>query len=273
MGRTVLGSTLACVVFLWGTAVFAQEAVGNAPPRATPAPAAPATEPPPLDPPPPSPPTQRPSFLKTEAEMKREGRGRHGATTQPPPKSFVATATPFVDFTLTSFYLNERVGNFLNLGAQFGGYAFERLRITGRLVTPLENVTDSYNEYGSSFNGVTFVSRILSRSMSLLYGVSVGLVISNSRSFVFGPSLELLRTDVEDYGTTVMLGLPFEWTTGKNMRVGFELAFGHSFGGSQRAKCALGGASVPCSGASEIERPGGTGILFQFYMGWALGRL
>lgn len=189
-----------------------------------------------------------------------------------PPEDFLRHASPWLDFSLTSFYFDERVGNFLNLGAQFGVYALDRLRLSARFVTPLESVEDgAVHNYGlvPSGGGVR-TDRIASRSISMLYGASLGLVVTNSRSFVFGPNLGFLRTDVEDYGTAVSLGLPFEWTTKTNLRVGFELALGHAVGGSIREACISG--TISC-GLTKRERPGGTAVVFQFYMGWALGRL
>jgi hypothetical protein len=184
-------------------------------------------------------------------------------------------SSPWVDFSLTSFYLDGRVGNFLNLGFQVGAYAFDRLRISARFVTPLENVTDTYG--GSSQvpafpSGGTIVSRVSSRQVSMLYGASVGLVVTNSKSFVFGPSLGFVRTDVEDYGTAVVLAFPFEWTTKRSLRIGFELDLGHAVGGSSRTSCITGNPIASC-GLQTLDRPGGTTVLFQYVMGWSLGRL
>ena len=95
-------------------------------------------------------------------------------------------------------------------------------------------------------------------------------MVTNSKSFVFGPNLAFVRTDVEDYGTAFAFGLPFEWTTARNLRVGFELALGHAFGGSFRTACVSGTTSC---GLGRQSRPDGTAVLFQFYMGWSLGRL
>jgi hypothetical protein len=109
--------------------------------------------------------------------------------------------------------------------------------------------------------------------MSVLYGVSAGLLVTNSRSFVFGPSVELQRTDVEAYGTTLAFGLPFEWTTRRNLRVGFELAIGHSFGGSVHEVCRTFSSPVTSCGSRTADRPSGISVLFQYNMGWALGSL
>jgi hypothetical protein len=191
------------------------------------------------------------------------------------PDDFFQRTSPWVDFTLTSFYMENRAGNFLNLGVQFGGYFFERLRLAGRVVVPLEDVNDDLSHYssGSSSSGSGAFRRIDARSLTMLYGASAGLLITNSRSFVFAPSLELQRTDVEAYGTTLAFGLPFEWTTRRNLRVGFELAIGHSFGGSVNEICQTFTSPVTSCGTASIDRPSGTSVLFQYYMGWALGSL
>lgn len=172
---------------------------------------------------------------------------------------FVKRSSPWVDLALTSYYLDDRVDNFLNFGVQAGAYLFDRIRVSGRLVAPLEEVHDSASYY--SYGGTT----IDSRSISVLYGASLGLVISNSRSFVFGPSLAILRTDVEAYGSAWFVTLPFEWTTQNNLRIGFELGMGHAFGGEVRRRTS--------QGITVQDRQGGTSLLGQFYMGWNLGRL
>lgn len=195
-----------------------------------------------------------------------------------PDPGFVARSSPWVDFSFTSFYLKDRVGNFLNFGVQAGGYFFEHLRLTARLVAPTEVVRDEGDSSGSSFggNGATFTvtRREPSRHMSLLYGASLGLVVSNDRSFVFGPNIGFVRTDVEDYGTAVVVGLPFEWTTARNLRVGFELSIGHATGGSAKNSCTTntGGVTTSC-GLTTTDRQGGTAVVFSYYMGWSLGRL
>jgi hypothetical protein len=256
----------------------------------TPLPASPprpsAAEPPPLDPPPAvEAPPSRPTFLHTGAEMERlkaerasrAGRERAPAksasSTSKLPPDFVLRSSPWVDFTLTSFYMEDRVGNFLNLGVQFGGYVFDRLRVSARMVTPLEDVSDGYSNYGSNLsNGTGTFEQVNARSMSVLYGASVGLLITNSKTFVFGPSVQFQRTDVNAYGSALALGLPFEWTTQRNLRVGFELGFGHAFGGTIHYRCRNFATNAGC-GARNVDRPSGTTILFQYSMGWSLGSL
>lgn len=290
MGRTVLGSALAWLglmaAFFRASPAWAQPApepvvLEERSPVSAPPPAPEPAPPPPLDPPPPTEPAQRPSFLHTEEEMSRlrparPKPSRHSA----PDAGFVSHASPWVDFSLTSFYMADRVGNFLNFGVQAGGYLFDHLRLSARLVAPLETVHDDRNAYSSGGfgggGGTTFqnVTKSSSRNVSLLYGASVGLVISNDKSFVFGPSLAFLRTDVEDYGTAIMVALPFEWTTARNLRVGFELALGQASGGTERSACAVTSAGVTTScGVSSANRQGGAMVLFQYNMGWALGRL
>jgi hypothetical protein len=190
---------------------------------------------------------------------------------KPLPEDFVLRSSPWVDFSLTSFWMEDRVGNFLNLGVQVGGYFFDRLRVSARMVTPLEDVTDGYSNY--SYYGSGELRRVDSRQMSVLYGASVGLLITSSKSFAFGPSLGLLHTDVNAYGSAVLLTLPFEWTTRKNLRVGFELSLGHAFSGSVRQQCRSSTSPVTDCGSSDLDRPGGTAVLFQYYMGWSLGHL
>lgn len=251
---------------LWPAAAAAQGAAPSAPGSGAAGAAEPA-------------PAAEPSLARAPAPAPRAAPSVSNPSEQPPAVApqpavlepdFLTLASPWVDFSFTSFYFERRAGNFLNLGVQFGMYAFERLRLAGRLVTPLGDVTDNYGHYIPFAAGGSQSGRVASRSLSLLYGASVGLAVTNSRSFVFGPSLTILRTDVEDYGTAVLLSLPFEWTTPRSLRVGFELALGHAVGGTSRTVCVSG--AVSCGGVRE-ERPGGTSVLFQYYMGWALGSL
>jgi hypothetical protein len=252
------------VAVLWAGLASAQ-VPGSGPPA----------EPPPLDPPPSAPPPTGPSFLKTPDEIEAARRDRADREQRPfrpapqpyaggppaLPRDFVLSATPWVDFSLTNFWIDERVSNFLNLGVQVGGYFFERLRLTARLVAPLQTVHDEqYDGYYSGF-GSQYVDR-RSRNVAVLYGGSTGLIISNSRTFLFAPGVLILRTDVEDYGTMLALALPFEWTTRRHLRIGFEMALGQGMGGTQ--------ASGGPDGGTE-RRPNGTFVLLQFAMGFSMG--
>jgi len=186
--------------------------------------------------------------------------------------NFLGGASPWVDLAFFNFSFDDRVDEFTNLGVQVGGYFWDHLRLSVRLVAPLEEVSDSPGySYGTggSPSSASF-TRIKSRSVSVLYGASAGFAITNSRAFVFAPSLALIRTDVEDYGSAVMFALPFEWTTTRNMRVGFELELGRAIGGHVREICRSSGVSC---GTRDVDRPGATAIVAQFYMGWAIGRL
>jgi hypothetical protein len=191
------------------------------------------------------------------------------------PPDFVLHATPWVDFALTSFWMGDRTDNFLNLAVQAGGYLFERLRLSGRLIVPLEEASDQFNELDSfsSSSSTTTYEHLPSRSVSVLYGVSAGLILSSSRTFLFAPGLTIWRTDVNDYGTTGALTLPFEWTTSRRLRVGFELALGHSFGGYQERSCRVFTTAGSSCGTDEVSRPGSTAVLLQYHMGWALSGL
>ncbi len=248
--------------------------------------------PPPLYPPPSAEPPSRPSFLKTREEVSRERPARElpprrrldAESDVPParapvvldkglPKDFVLTASPWVDLTFTNFWMSDRTDNFLNLGVQVGGYFFERLRLSARFVVPLEEASDEFYEYDSFASSGAAPQRVSSRSVSLLYGLTAGLILANSRTFLFAPGLTLWRTDVNDYGTTGALSLPFEWTTHRHLRVGFELALGHSFGGSQAQTCRTATFSAAMCGPDEVSRPGGTAVLLQYHMGWALSGL
>jgi len=138
---------------------------------------------------------------------------------------------------------------------------------------PLEEASDQFNEYDSFGSSGASSERVQSRSVSMLYGLTAGLILSNSRTFLFAPGLTLWRTDVNDYGTTGALSLPFEWTTHRRLRVGFELALGHSFGGSQARNCRTPTFSPAVCGPDRVDRPGGTAVLLQYHMGWALSGL
>jgi hypothetical protein len=211
--------------------------------------------PPPLDPPPAVAPSTGPSFLQTPEQAARRRAGKVEL-----PRDFVLQQSPWVDFSITNFWFDERASNFLNLGVQVGGYFLERMRVSVRLVAPLEEASDEFYEYSYSSDGLYESTR--ARSMSVLYGGSFGLIISNSKTFLFAPGLLVLRSDVNAYGTAALLSLPFDWTTARHLRVGFELAIGHAFGGT-----------AGTSDGSKRDRPGGTAIVLQYYMGWSMGHL
>lgn len=216
---------------------------------------------------------ERPRRTSTDQEEDR-GVARKRAEAAPLPEDFVLRQSPWVDFTLTSFFMGERVSNFLNLGVQFGGYVVDRMRLSARLVVPLEQVDDDYSVYNGispQVAGGGFFQPVDSPNMSVLYSGSVGIILSNTKTFVFAPGVLVQRTDVNDYGTSIGLQLPFEWTTQRHLRVGFELSIGHAFGGTVTRSCYVS-SSVSC-GQDEIDRPGATTILVQYGMGWSLGHL
>ena len=237
----------------------------TAPPAAEPANAGRVPTPPPPDPAPPAVVAPPPAPLPRAPEPSRAPASKARARSA----AFLRDASPWVDLSLTNFYFEDRVDNFMNLGVQGGAYLFDFLRVSLRLVAPLEEVRDSYSFYsytqpfGSS-------QQIDSRSVGVLYGGTVGFVITNSRSFVFAPSLALMRTDVEAYGSAWLVMLPFEWTTSRNLRFGFEFGLGHAFDGQVRFRCGSGASGC---GINLQDRPGGMAAMAQFYMGWSLGKL
>lgn len=165
--------------------------------------------------------------------------------------------------------MERRASNFLNLGVQIGGYFLERVRLSARLVAPLQEVED--DRYAVDFLDTSRARAMPSPSLAVLYGASVGIVLGHTSSFVFAPGLLAMRSDVSDYGTMASLSLPFEWTTARHLRIGFELAVGQAVGGSQPVLCAPppGASAAPCR--SENDRRAGTAVLLQFYLGWSLG--
>lgn len=187
----------------------------------------------------------------------------------PRSEDFAIQSSPWVDVTLTSLWLEERTSGFWNVGVQPGGYLFERLRWSARLVVPLGDAGDEAY-YAST--GVSSLTHVDSREVSVFYGASLGVVVASTRSFAFSPSLFFLRTDVSDYGTSLGLALPFDWVTARSMRVGFEFDAGSAFGGQMRFSCQPGSVPNTCS-PSQRKRPAGTAIGLQFYMGWSLGML
>jgi hypothetical protein len=177
------------------------------------------------------------------------------------PQDFVLGTTPWVDFSLTNFWMEDRTSNFLNVGVQVGGYFFERIRVSGRLLAPLDEASDDYySGWVPLGDGARY--SVPERNAALLYGASLGLILASSKTFLFAPGVSLLRTDVNAYGSAAILSLPFEWTTTRHLRVGFELGFGRAFGGN-----------IAYNTGEERERPDGTTLLLQFSLGWSLAAL
>lgn len=190
------------------------------------------------------------------------------------PEDAVLTDSPWVDLTLANVWFDERTSNFWNFGVQAGGYLFERLRISGRLVVPAGTASDEYDGGDSwNSNGPLSGARVPAPDVSAFYGGSLGVVVTNGKRFVFSPGVLFMRTDVSDYGSVVGVGLPFEWTTARSMRLGFEFGVGHSFGGHVEYTCANYGPQGDSCELVEEKRPSGTAILLQFYLGWAMGKL
>ncbi|HEY6079934.1 MAG TPA: hypothetical protein VIW29_14070 [Polyangiaceae bacterium] len=189
------------------------------------------------------------------------------AATQP--DDFALRSSPWIDVTLTNVWLEDRTSGFWNVGMQAGAYLVDRLRVSARLVVPLAEASDDLSGY--SFNpGSAGAQPLPSRNVSVFYGMTVGLVVAGTKNFVFAPGFVFLRSDVNDYGSSLGLQLPFEWTTSRSMRVGFELSAGKSFGGHVQVTCPTNGADCV---ARDVSRPSGASIVTQFHIGWSLGSL
>ena len=193
------------------------------------------------------------------------------ATAVPP--DFWARSSPWVDVTFAGLSMDNRVTNLLSVGVQGGAYLFKHLRLSARLAVPFKNAADDYPRVTPpSHEDGNDLLNLRSRDISVLYGASVGLIVTNSKTVVFGPGITLLRSDVADYGTSLAFALPFEWTTAQGLRIGAEVGVGHAFGGSVRQTCdpdVIPGGCV----TYRIDREGGMTLLAQLSIGWALGSL
>jgi hypothetical protein len=285
LGRCALGLGWALASWLSSSVALGQVPVGAPPPPPAPPPSAaeaPLAPPPPrpigveaplASPPPPAaePAPAAPPLPAPASPPPALGAGK--SLHEPElPSDYVLGTSPWVDFGLTSFWMDERADQFLNLSVQAGGYLANRLRVAARLTAPLAEPKD---KFGDSNNPPpillsTSYEPIDSRSPSLLFGASLGVVIANTKSFVLAPGLLVARTDVNDYGTVVALAVPFEWTTARHLRMGFEADLGSALGGSARRQCRQ---NIPPGGTcsnDRVDRPAGLAVLMQFQMGWAL---
>lgn len=214
---------------------------------------------------------------ETEAPAREtKGRSRRPRSPKPQlPEDFALHSSPWVDVSITNFWLSQRTGQFFNLGAQVGGYFAERLRVAARVILPLEEARDeggSYDDYSdpSGSANMNYVP-VASEPVSFLYGATVGVALLTTKTFVMSPGITLVRTDVGDYGTVAALSLPFEWTTSRRLRLGFEVDLGRAFGGTIKRSCSIfnAGGSVDC-GTAIADRRHGAALIVQFHMGWAL---
>ena len=106
--------------------------------------------------------------------------------------------------------MEDRVSNFLNLGVQVGGYVLERLRVSVRMVTPLEDVSDDYSK-GRIYLPLEDLRQ---------YGVTEE-DISGARNTP--PFCELMRFEVERAHQWFQQGLPLVKQVDRELAVDLEL--------------------------------------------------
>jgi hypothetical protein len=184
------------------------------------------------------------------------------------PDDAAVRTTPFIDLLVGSYGFDQRVGSFFNIGAQAGAYLGQIVRLSGRVMMTTDDVHDNYSQYDDSGSPDAFIQQD-SKDASLLYGFTGGIVAVSTKTFVLSPGVMFMRTDVSDYGSVIGLSLPFEWTTARGVRIGFELDLGRGFGGSVKRLCQSASGTTPCaSGTSEVDRPAGTALYLHFQIGW-----
>ena len=189
------------------------------------------------------------------------------------PSNAAVSSSPFVDALASSVSWQYRVSQALNVGLQAGMYAAGRIRLTVKATLPTTALNDDYyGFYDSNPNGTAYYYREPSKTASLFYGASVGVVAVSSANFVMAPGVAFSRTDVSDYGSSLGVSLPFEWVTANGLRMGVVLDFGRAFGGSAHVRCMPnGGASnATCATTPTLsqDRPAGTSVALQFQLGF-----
>jgi hypothetical protein len=144
--------------------------------------------------------------------------------------------------------------------------------LTANVILPTAELTDDYyaGYYNYSSNGSDYYSGQASKSASLFYGASAGIIAVGTQSFVMAPGVAFSRTDVSDYGTSFGVSLPFEWVTATALRIGLELQVGRAFGGSSHLQCMSNtGMSGNCASPTlNRDRPSGTSVALQFQLGF-----
>lgn len=182
-----------------------------------------------------------------------------------------AQNSPFFDVIIAGFDFDHRYGYFLNPGLQVGGFLGGRVRVAVRGLM----VNDDLNDQGDLYSGTddyttsSYYNVRPVQSPWLVYGASVGVAVASSTTFVASPGLVIMRSNENDYGSSVGLALPFDWSTPSGMRIGFEVDLGRSFGGTVHGVCTSG---TYCTSGNSIEksREGGSMIYFAFTVGLGL---
>jgi hypothetical protein len=175
-----------------------------------------------------------------------------------------------VDLLAAGYDFEQRFSNLTTFGVQVGGYFFRRVRLVGRIMLPIEKLGDRASTESTQFS--LGYQQVRSERPTFLYGGALGIVAANNHNFVFSPGLAFVRTDVSDYGTFVGLSLPFEWVTESGLRVGTEVNVGRAFGGVIRLNCFSTGVNPVCDSDRTADRRAGTGIFFDFQIGWGFNR-
>jgi hypothetical protein len=189
---------------------------------------------------------------------------------QPPPKprypqdSAVRTG-PFVDLLAGGVALEQRFVHFLTLGISAGIYFGGLIRVAPQISIFSSGPHDNGDgDLPIDFNATQSDSPII------LWGGSVGITVISRQTSAFAPGILFLRTDKGAYGSFVGLDFPFDWVTDSGLRIGFSIAVGRSFGGSQRAECINAAGNSPCDPGEvrEFDRPAGAGFYSDFHFGW-----
>jgi hypothetical protein len=189
------------------------------------------------------------------------------------PEEAAVDSSPFIDATMSLVSLEDRFTDPFVFGIAFGGYLARRVRLVARLEMPsTDEGADDEFDY-SQAPGTYSVSR--RKSVNLIYGGALGIVAAYSQAFVFSPGFTFLRTDVGDLGNMVGVVIPFEWTTNRGLRFGFEVGFGRAFGGSRHFVCTPvvqpgtpTGSSCEGNSTTTEDREAGRALSLRFELGF-----
>lgn len=164
------------------------------------------------------------------------------------------SSTPFIDLVFVGVNWERRFLGVGTIGAQAGVFVAKLLRVAAKVSLTPEDIPDDQENIGHQ-----------SKSMSVLYGASVGVAAIRTPIFVMSPGLAFARTDVSDYGTMIGLSLPVDWVTHNGLRFGLEGQLGRAFGGRRVVSC-----SINCAATSFDwgDRPAGTALSLQLSIGF-----
>lgn len=177
------------------------------------------------------------------------GQGAYAGGESLLPEDAAVRSSPFLDATISLVSMENRFIDPLVFGIAFGAYLGRMVRVVGRLEMP--STTDDSESFDYDEDYPSGYGAVSPGAVTLIYGGSVGIVAAHSTAFVFSPGILFLRTDVAEYGNVLGISIPFEWTTTKGLRFGFEAGLGRAFGGTQRLTCAY---ATSCAEGGEIER-------------------